>query len=130
MIPLLACLSGRPASAPPPAPLLALSFPAGVLTATMAEAATMNVTVDYNAPGEPVDYIDWQVLVPSGAQIQWSPDIGGPWEVRNRTVAFPVLRPDVTWEGPGVYRFLAVARRVATGEFDVLSNSITLTVTP
>lgn len=121
-----------PPSTPPPttgAPLYIYFLSTGNSAATINTGGSATVVVVYDYPGEPTDYIDFFVDPPSAATAtQWSNNQPAP-AVDSLGTSAAYSSSSSAWEGAGVYTFYCAARRTSTNLFDVISNTITLTVT-
>jgi hypothetical protein len=113
----------------PPAPAaLTVEFPGGASALSMGVGGNAAVRTRYNGAGDPVDYIDLLVYPNETGGIQWNPYQPINTDSFDQTANYNAAEEG--WLGPGTYRIRAVARRIGSGLFDVVSNDIILTVTP
>ena len=112
---------------PPFAGEITLRFPGDLTAASMAASGTADIIVAYNAPGDPYDFLEIKVATPAypAGQVWVFVPLSNP---STSTTGYSAL--DTGWYGAGTYTFTARVRRISSGAFDVVSNPITLTVTP
>jgi hypothetical protein len=101
-------------------------FPGGAITATMGITDSIVVTADYDVPGQEIDSISFQVAFNGGSTTQWAQvDFSSSATVLE---AQTFNSSDAGWSFWGTYTFFCAGRRTGGSVYDVISNSITLTV--